>query len=204
MLTWMRGQIALGQGEAILPYLGKQLERASANGLTGRVIELSLLEAAASRAVGDEGRSRASLERGLALAEPAGYVRVFDQGPELTQLLTAYLPPETAERGVRRAYVERILNAITVPQSRGADRQPEPTTGATRAGLLETGERLSERELEVLRLMAAGLSNADIAGQLVITIGTVKSHINHILGKLGARNRTEAVARARRQGLIDF
>jgi LuxR family maltose regulon positive regulatory protein len=72
------------------------------------------------------------------------------------------------------------------------------------AAILESGERLSERELEVLRLMARGASNQAIADQLVITVGTVKSHINHILGKLEARNRTEAVARAREQRLIEI
>ena len=63
-------------------------------------------------------------------------------------------------------------------------------------------EPLSERELEVLRLIAQGASNQAIAGALVISIGTVKSHINHILGKLGAANRTEAVSRARALGLL--
>ena len=69
---------------------------------------------------------------------------------------------------------------------------------------LESGEQLSERELEVLRLMARGASNQEIAEQLVITVGTVKSHINHILGKLEAHNRTEAVARARGLGLLEI
>ena len=65
-------------------------------------------------------------------------------------------------------------------------------------------ETLSNRELEVLRLMARGASNQAIADQLVITVGTVKSHINHILGKLEAHNRTEAVARAREWGLLEI
>jgi LuxR family maltose regulon positive regulatory protein len=68
----------------------------------------------------------------------------------------------------------------------------------------ESVERLSEREIEVLRLMARGASNLVIAEQLVITVGTVKSHINHILGKLAAHNRTEAVARGRELGLLEI
>ncbi len=63
-------------------------------------------------------------------------------------------------------------------------------------------EPLSQRELDVLRLMATGATNQAIAGRLVITVGTVKSHINHILNKLGGRNRTEAVAHARQRGLL--
>jgi LuxR family maltose regulon positive regulatory protein len=74
---------------------------------------------------------------------------------------------------------------------------------AARATLAPYGERLSERELEVLRLIAQGATNHEIAGQLVITVGTVKSHINHILGKLDSHNRTEAVARARGLGLLE-
>jgi len=66
------------------------------------------------------------------------------------------------------------------------------------------GESLSERELQVLRLMACGATNHAIAEQLVITVGTVKSHINHIFGKLDTHNRTEAVARARGLGLIEI
>ena len=77
-------------------------------------------------------------------------------------------------------------------------------SGAAGPVILESGERLSERELEVLRLMARGASNQTIADQLVITVGTVKSHINHILGKLEARNRTEAVARARARGVLEI
>jgi LuxR family maltose regulon positive regulatory protein len=63
-------------------------------------------------------------------------------------------------------------------------------------------EPLSDRELEVLRLIATGLSNREIAQELVIAIGTVKSHINHIYGKLGVKNRTQAVARAQKLSLL--
>ena len=96
-------------------------------------------------------------------------------------------------------YIEQLLAVI--------DHEAGPSGGVDQSGgagptVLESGERLSERELEVLRLMARGASNQAIADQLVITVGTVKSHINHILGKLEARNRTEAVARAREWGLL--
>jgi len=66
------------------------------------------------------------------------------------------------------------------------------------------GQILSDREMEVLRMIAQGATNQEIAQQLVVTVGTVKSHINHILGKLDSHNRTEAVAKARQLGLLDI
>lgn len=84
------------------------------------------------------------------------------------------------------------------PSSRTWRTPPDQVQG------LESGEHLSQREREVLRLMAQGASNQAIAEQLVITVGTVKSHINHILMKLEASNRTEAVARARQLGLLEI
>lgn len=83
------------------------------------------------------------------------------------------------------------------------ERGEKPAAGAETIHPLESGERLSKREPEVLRLIARGASNQAIAGKLVITVGTVKCHINHILCKLDAHNRTEAVARARELGWLE-
>jgi LuxR family maltose regulon positive regulatory protein len=151
------------------------------------VIELSLLEAQIRRAEGDEKMIWAALERALAAGQPAGYLRNFDQGPALTRLLV-----EAARRGIWPEYVGQILAVV------GRRTPPDQVLG------LESGEHLSQREREVLRLMAQGASNQMIAEQLVITVGTVKSHINHILMKLEASNRTEAVARARQLGLLEI
>ncbi len=192
--AWARAQIALGEAKAAMSYLAPQLDLANDHGLTNRVIELSLLEAQAWLAEGDHPRACAALERALMLAQPEGYIRIFDQGPALTQLLV-----EAAQQGNFREYIERILSAIGMPEAlpRGQE-----GTGA-RSAQTSFGESLSERELEVLRLISQGATNRDIAEQLVITEGTVKSHTNHILGKLDAHNRTEAVARARKRGLLD-
>jgi LuxR family maltose regulon positive regulatory protein len=178
-----------------LPYLERQLELAVSHGLTNRVIELSLLEAQAMKAEGNSQRVWAALKRALSLAEPEGYVRIFDQGPALTQMLM-----DDVQQGIHREFVERVLAVIgPVPISpSGIGEQAIHTYS------LELGEQLSERELEVLRLMACGATNQEIAAQLVITVGTVKSHINHILRKLDAHNRTEAVARARGLGLPEI
>ena len=121
-----------------------------------------------------------------------------------TQLLV-----EAVNLGISREYIQRILAVIHAPKTPGTGRedgtnQTGATVHSTQTPCLESGEHISERELEVLRLMARGASNHEIAEQLVITVGTVKSHINHIFVKLDAHNRTEAVARARGLGLIDF
>ncbi len=116
---------------------------------------------------------------------------------------------EAARRGIHREYALQILAVLESPATAGGG---AVSTGAP-AGMAaqtsvaaspETGERLSERELEVVRLIARGASNREIADRLVVTVGTVKSHVNHILGKLAAHNRTEAVARARELRLLDI
>jgi DNA-binding NarL/FixJ family response regulator len=110
---------------------------------------------------------------------------------------------EAAQRGIARAYIGRIVDVIgTPPGFRGEPVDcPVPSDPVTRdeKGQAET---LSDRELEVLRLLARGASNQEIADDLVITVGTVKSHINHIAVKLDVHNRTAAVARGRELGLL--
>jgi LuxR family transcriptional regulator, maltose regulon positive regulatory protein len=197
-LAWARAQIAVGEPQVTLPYLERQQGMAEAHGLTHRRIELALAEAQARQAQGDRQRAREALERALTLAEPEGYLRTFDQGVALTRLLV-----EAAQRGIARAYIGRIVDVIgTPPGFRGEPVDcPVPSDPVTRdeKGQAET---LSERELEVLRLLARGASNQEIADDLVITVGTVKSHINHIAVKLDVHNRTAAVARGRELGLL--
>ncbi len=136
----------------------------------------------------------AALERALTMAEPEGYVRTFvDEGAPMAALLRRAAP-----RGVAApAYVSKLLDALDAeaPMRRGPTGPASPV-----AQPLE--ESLSERELEVLRLVAAGLSNRDIAQELVLATGTVKKHTNNIFTKLGVRNRTQAVAQARELGLL--
>ena len=201
-LAWARTQVAAGDVQAALTYLQQQLDLVSTHGLTNRLIELSLLEALAWRAQGEQDRARAALERALAAGQPEGYLRIFDQGTALTRLLV-----EATQQGICPEYIHRILSVIHATKTPGAGRQgdsAQPGASPTQATWLDSGEHISERELEVLRHMARGASNQEIAEQLVITVGTVKSHINHILVKLDAHNRTEAVARARGLGLIDI
>jgi LuxR family maltose regulon positive regulatory protein len=194
-LAWARLQIAAGNPQAARIYLERQLGLASAHGLTNRVIELSLLEAQAWRAEGDGFRSREALQRALSAAQLAGYIRVFDQGPDLVQLLA-----EAAQEGISRDYIGYILAVIGEPGIAAS----EGVGPAVRSVRTLFGESLTNRELEVLRLIAQGATNYEIAERLVITVGTVKSHVNHVLDKLDANNRTEAVARGRALGLLDI
>ena len=119
-------------------------------------------------------------------AQLNGYVRTFvDSGPALVPMLQ-----ESARRGIAPEYVGRILSAFGEEQKKGV---------ATTQPLVEP---LSERELEVLRLITAGLSNREIAARLVISLGTAKTHIHNLCGKMGAHNRTEAAMMAKELGLV--
>ena len=141
-----------------------------------------------------------ALAGALTLACPQGYVRVFaDEGPPMAALLGALVAAQRAEqaaaRGVPLGCLARVLGAFGERPAAGAGRG----AAAVVPGLVE---QLTARELEVLALLAAGAPNPRIAGQLVVSLDTVKKHVSHLLGKLGAANRTEAVTRARQLGLI--
>jgi len=135
-----------------------------------------------------------ALAQALSLAEPEGYVRIFlDEGPAMLDLL--HIASMALKEPGPKAYARRLLEAA------GDARQPAPPTVVlTQAGLLEP---LSEREIEILRLIAAGLSNKTIAGRLFLAESTIKSHINHIYTKLDISSRTQAIVRAREMGLLD-
>jgi LuxR family maltose regulon positive regulatory protein len=183
-----------------LPLLQRLHDAAVSQGRAGSVIQIQALRALALAANGDHTSARGALTEALTLAHPQGYVRVFaDEGAPmralLAQLPTARPGQQDAARAIGPGYLAALVRACgqsdTVPPGRGA--------AAGEAGLIEP---LTGRELEVLRLLAAGRSNQRIAHDLVVALDTVKKHVTHILGKLGAANRTEAVARARQLGLI--
>jgi LuxR family transcriptional regulator, maltose regulon positive regulatory protein len=167
---------------------------AEGQGRTGNLLEIRALRSLALHAVGDHNGAVSLVAETLALAQPEGYIRVFaDEGPPMAALLRSLSSKRRV--AVRSAAVSEHLHQILA-----AFRRPKEQTGSTT--LAGTSEPLTERELEVLRLLAAGHRNRDIARQLVVTLDTVKKHTSHIFDKLGAANRTEAVDRARRFGIL--
>ena len=199
-LVLARMLLAQKRAAPALTLLQRLLDHATATGRAGSIVEIQALRALALATHGDRAGALGVLGEALALACPHGYVRIFaDEGAPMRALLAVLPVARPGERGsVQRidpAYLATLLRACAP-----ADTQP-PTrrAGAVISGLAEP---LTDRELEVLRLLAAGRSNQRIAHELVVALDTVKKHVTHVLGKLGAANRTEAVARARQLGLL--
>ena len=161
-----------------------------------RTIAVLALQALALQAKGDIERAASTLTEALVLAEPEGYVRTFvDEGPPMAELLSGVLRAQQRGRPdspgrVPAYYLRRLLAALERDTS-GA--------GLPAAGLPEP---LSERELEVLQLIASGKSNRRIASELFVSVGTVKTHVNNLYRKLDAHSRTQALARARELKLL--
>ena len=200
-LSLARLRLARGEAAEAIKLLARLLGPAEAAGRFGIVIEILALQALALHEGGQLAPALSALERALALGEPEGYVRTFvDHGEPMGTLLR-----QVAARGSTPAYAGRLLAAIASP-GKGAG-EPAFRLGSAserEAELRRHGvEPLTPREVEVLRLLAGGASNQGIADALTVSEGTVKAHISHILGKIGAHNRTEAVARARQLGLLD-
>ncbi len=157
----------------------------------GRRLQIYALQALAFNQLGRQTEARQALQQAVVIGESAGYLRLLvDEGIALLPLL-AQLPSTP--------YRDKVLAAL------GGDR-PAPTPDPPVSSPLTANQRLieplSERELEVLRLVVAAASNQGIADQLVITVGTVKNHMTSILGKLGVRNRWEAIRKAEALGLL--
>jgi LuxR family maltose regulon positive regulatory protein len=185
-MTVARVLIAQGKPDQAARLSTWLLEEAQSAGRMGSAIQILALQALAFQAQDDIDQALAALERALSLAEPEGYVRTFiDEGEPMARLLRQALSQDIAPH-----YVARLLAA--------AGQETGPGSSAMEALI----EPLSEREMDVLRLIVAGLSNPEIAEELVIAVSTVKSHINHIYGKLGVSNRTRAVVRAQELGLV--
>ena len=200
-LVLARVLLTQGRHGPALALLERLLAAAVSQDRTGSVIEIQTLQALALAAAGDLNAAVDALAAALTLACPQGYVRVFaDEGAPMAALLARLVTAQKADqpgvRGVPLGCLARVLQAFG-----GKDAVPGSGRGAAAAvpGLVE---QLTARELEILALVAAGTPNPRIAAELVVTLDTVKKHVSHLLGKLGASNRTEAVTRARQLGLI--
>lgn len=188
-LTLVRVKIAQRECRRLPEYLDEVIRKAEYQERSGTVIEALILKAEALGCLGESDRAVAALDRALSLAQTAGYVRTFaDEGTSIAGLLQKIIVS-----GKHAAYASKLLRIIKA-------QLPAHSSGReTVSGLIED---LSERELEILRLIASGKSNQEISSSLFLAIGTVKKHTNNIYGKLGAGSRTQAVARARELGIL--
>jgi LuxR family maltose regulon positive regulatory protein len=165
--------------------LERLLQAADDGGRTGRVIEILAVQALAHHARGNTAGSLMPLERALKLAEPEGYIRIFvDEGPPMATLLEA-----AAKRGIAPHYIRQLLNAFETAKENTPDRQ-------------NLVEPLSERELDVLRLLATDLTGPEIAHELMVSLNTMRTHTKNIYTKLGVNNRRAAVRRAEELDLL--
>ncbi len=159
--------------------LERLLQAAEEGGRTGSVIEILVLQALAHQMQGDIPAALMALQQALTLAEPEGYVRMFvDEGSPMTLLLE-----KAAKHGIAPNYVRQLLTAL----GKAEDRTPVNQL------LIDP---LSERELEVLRLLGTDLDGPEIARQLIVSLNTIRTHIKNIYTKLGVNNRRAAVRRA--------
>jgi LuxR family maltose regulon positive regulatory protein len=199
-LTWARVLLAQGRAPAAVPLLERLLALAEAQGRMGSVLEVLVLAALARQAVGDATGAMGSIGRALALAEPEGYIRLFiDEGAAMARLLVRIRAARPGTQPSSTHYRDHLLALLGVP--------PDTVSGASTNAAREFDrhplvEPLRERELDVLRLIAAGCSNRAIADRLAIAVSTVKWYVNAIYGKLQVESRTQAVARARELDLL--
>jgi LuxR family maltose regulon positive regulatory protein len=189
-LAISQARVHLAQGDsaaalAVLEPLRGQMEE---KGWEDERLKVMVVQALALRANGEEDEAVHLLSDALALAEPGGFIRTFvDEGLPMARLLN-----ETAAHGLATDYTGKLL-AIFEAERKFEDKSP---------AVQPLIEPLSQRELEVLRLIAQGLSNREISERLFLALITVKGHNQRIFGKLQVERRTQAVARARELGLL--
>ncbi|MFC2068015.1 LuxR C-terminal-related transcriptional regulator [Chloroflexota bacterium] len=196
-LVLARLRIAQGEVDEIPGLLETLRQKVEAEKRTGSLIEILTLQSIAWQAKGEVDQALRALERALSLAEPEGYVRNFvDEGEPMAKLLRL-----AASRGIAKKYVKKLLASFQRPIL-GAEPKLKVLPDEGAVALSPLIEPLSERELEVLRLIVAGMSNREIAEKLIIGEGTVKTHINNIYSKLDVQSRTQAIAQARKLRLL--
>jgi LuxR family maltose regulon positive regulatory protein len=190
-LSQARVHLAQGNPSAALAVLGLFRQQVEAKGWADEQLKVMILQAVAYNAHGEKDLAMQALGDALTLAEPGGFIRLFvDEGSPMAQLLS-----EAAAQGRIPDYVGKLLAAFEAETQKQADK-----SSRLPAQLLI--EPLSQRELEVLRLIAQGLSNHEISERLFLALDTVKGHNRRIYDKLQVQRRTEAVARARELGLL--
>jgi LuxR family transcriptional regulator, maltose regulon positive regulatory protein len=191
----VRVLLAKNQPALALERMEPVLQRATTGKRWGHVIEIRLLQALAHQACQQEMQALDNLSEAVQLAEPRGFIRSFvDEGASIEALL--YRLRKRERKNGPTPYLDTLLVAFQ------QESKVHVSAGErTKAQLLLTP--LSERELEVLELLARGASNQEIAQELVIVVDTVKRHVSHIFSKLGAQNRMQAVIQAQKLSLLN-
>ncbi len=194
-LSQARVHLAQGDPSAALAVLGPYRQQAEARNWQDERLKVMVLQAVALQAHGEVDRAVQLLGEALALAEPGGFIRTFvDEGEPVARLLSG-----AAARGMMPDYTAKLLAAFQdVTHDEGQTPQLAPSV--LRPSSL--GEPLSQRELEILKLIIQGLSNREIGERLFLALDTVKGHNRRIFDKLQVQSRTEAIARARELGLL--
>ena len=196
-ITLARLLIARGDGyvREALSLVDRLLMAAAQGGRKGTLIEVQVLEALAHQALSNDRAALEPLERALTLAEPEGYFRIFvDEGERMRDLLRL-----ATARGIGGDFTRRLLAALGDGVALPLVAATVPVVGAAGSTLQHS---LTTRELEILRLIAAGLRNQAIAAQLSISTATVKRHVANAYAKLDVSHRTEALIRARSLNIL--
>jgi LuxR family maltose regulon positive regulatory protein len=186
-ITLVRALLVSGSAVQASALLKRLLQAAERGGRTGSMIEILVLQALANDVGGDSRAALVPLQRALTLAEPEGYIRVFvDEGSRMAALLDV-----AGKRGITPGYVQRLLTQFG----------PATAEPPTQQNLIEP---LSERELDVLRLLATDLDGPEIASQLMVSLNTMRTHTKSIYTKLGVNSRRAAVHRAEQLQLLSL
>ncbi|MCC6178856.1 MAG: helix-turn-helix transcriptional regulator [Chloroflexi bacterium] len=203
-LVLARLRLAHGEAERALPLLSRLHAAAVTQGRTGSTIEVRALQALAFDVAARPDCALDALHDALTLAAPEAYVAAFvDEGAPMADLLRRFVA--SSQRGYRPSVTEEVVGYATgllALASRSRNGHDGADSVARIASAMVLIEPLTEREAEVLLLLAEGRSNREIAARLVVTLDTVKKHLTHIFGKLDAASRTQAVARARELRLL--
>jgi LuxR family maltose regulon positive regulatory protein len=193
-MSQARVHLARRETAAAISVLERWRGQVEARGLEDERLKVVVLQAVALQAQGNQDEALQVLGEALALAEPGGFIRMFvDEGAPIVQLLS-----EAYDRGIVPDYINKLLVAFSADEQQSKRK----TALSAAAAVQPPTEPLSQRELEVLQLIAQGLSNSEISERLFLALDTVKGHNRKIFEKLQVQRRTEAVARARELGLL--